>query len=472
MELCGGLGNAWDGKLAGEGADFSADGRKVGGVLIEMIFAASFDAEIEDAFHPAGDDFHFGEAETAGGHGGSAEPHAGGAEGAALVGGEGVGVQGEPDFVEGGFVGFAVDTEAIFDVDEDEVVVGATTLEGEAEGLEFGGEGFGVGDDLLGVGLEGGLEIFAEGHGFGGDDVFEGAALSAWENGAVDQCGEIFESVGDFVKWVADLAAGNDEAAAGTTEGFVGGGGHDVEAEVERIGVDAARNQAGDVGHVGHEHAIGDFGGNFGDAGEIGDFHEGGVTDEDDFGLMFAGEALELVVINVAFGGNAVADEAVDFGAAGDGGAVGEVAASGERHSEDGVTWLAPSKIDGFVGVGAGMGLDVGVVGVEELLGAFDGEGLDLVDVFVAAVVAFAWVAFAVFVGEDGAHGFQNLGGDVVFAGDEFEAVALADFFLVDECEHGVGWVGWCAGWGVGCCVGWRVSWHVSWHEYLLLVLL
>lgn len=249
---------------------------------------------------------------------------------------------------------------------------------------------------------------------------------------------------------ITDLAAGNDETAAGTTEGFMGGGGHDVEAEVERIGVDAARNQAGDVGHVGHEHAIGDFGGNFGDAGEIGDFHKGGVADEDDFGLMFAGETLELVVINVAFGGNAVADEVVDFGAAGDGGAVGEMAAGGEGHGEDGVTWLAPSEIDGFVGVGAGMGLDVGVVGMEELLGALNGEGFNLVHVFVAAVVALTGVAFAVFVGEDGAHGFQNVGGDVVFAGDEFEAVALADFFLMDEVKDRVGRTGVQDGLGCG----------------------
>ena len=241
---------------------------------------------------------------------------------------------------------------------------------------------------------------------------------------------------------IADLAAGNDEAAAGTTEGFVGGGGHDVEAEVERIGVDAACNQTGDVGHVGHQHTIGDFGGDFGDAGEIRDFHKGGVADQDDFGLMFAGETLKFVVVNVAFGGNAVADEVVDFGAAGDGGAVGEVAAGGEGHGEDGVARLAPSEINGFIGVGTGMGLDVGVVGMEELLGALNGEGFNLVHVFVATVVALAWVAFAVFVGEDGAHGFQNLGGDVVFAGDEFKAVALADFFLMDESEHGVGWFG------------------------------
>ena len=71
------------------------------------------------------------------------------------------------------------------------MVVGAATLEGETEVLKLGGEGFGVGDDLLGVGLEGRLEIFAEGHSLGGDDVFKRTALGARENGAVNQGGEI-----------------------------------------------------------------------------------------------------------------------------------------------------------------------------------------------------------------------------------------------------------------------------------------
>lgn len=256
--------------------------------------------------------------------------------------------------------------------------------------------------------------------------------------------------MGDFVERVADLAAGNNEAAAGTTESFMGGGGHDVETKIQRIGVDAACDQASDVGHISHQHTIWDFGGDFGDAGEIRDFHKGGVADQDDFGLMFAGETLKFVVVNVAFGGNAVADEVVDLCAAGDRGAVGEMAAGGEGHGEDGVARLAPSEINGFIGVGAGMGLDVGMVGMEELLGALNGEGLNLVHVFVAAVVALTRVAFAILVGEDGAHGFQNVGGDIVLAGDEFKAVALADFFLMDEIKDRVGRTGVHDGFGCG----------------------
>ena len=54
------------------------------------------------------------------------------------------------------------------------------------------------------------------------------------------------------------------------------------------------------------------------------------------------------------------------------------------------------------------MGLDVRVVGAEELFGAVDGELLGDVYVLAAAVVALAGVAFGVFISEDGAEGLED----------------------------------------------------------------
>ena len=69
--------------------------------------------------------------------------------------------------------------------------------------------------------------------------------------------------------------------------------------------------------------------------------------------------------------------------------------------------------------------------GSEELFGAVDGESFDFINKFAAAVVAFAGVAFGVFVGEDGAERFEDSRGDEVFGGDHFKAGLLAvEFFL------------------------------------------
>lgn len=342
------------------------------GFSVGPVSAGGFDANIGDLFHPSGDLLHFGGAEAAGGNSGRTEADAGRAEGSAFIVGEGIGVQGEADTVEGGFVEFAVEAEATADINEDEVVLGAVALEFEAEILKFGGESLSVFDDFLGVIMEFGLEIFLKSDGFCGDDMLEGTALGARKNGAVDESGDVFEGMVDFFQGVTDAAHGEDEATAGTTEGFMGGSSHDVKAVLERVRVDAAGDEAGDVGHVGHEETIRNRLGDFADTVEIGDFHEGGVADEDDFGLMFGGEALELVVVDVAIVGDAVADEIVNFCATSDGGAVSEMAAGGEGHGEDGVAGLTPGKIDGFVSISAGVWLDIGVVGSEKLFRALD----------------------------------------------------------------------------------------------------
>lgn len=88
--------------------------------------------------------------------------------------------------------------------------------------------------------------------------------------------------------------------------------------------------------------------------------------------------------------------------------AVGEMAAVFEAHGEDFVAGLEGGEVDGEVGLAAGVRLDVSVVGAEEFASAVDGELFNFVDVLTAAVVAFSWVAFSVFVGKDAACSFED----------------------------------------------------------------
>jgi hypothetical protein len=106
---------------------------------------------------------------------------------------------------------------------------------------------------------------------------------------------------------------------------------------------------------------------------------------------------------------------------------VGEVAAVGEVHAQDGVARLEGGHEDRHVGLGPRVRLDVGVVGAEELLQARQGEALHHVGVLAPAVVAPPRVAFRVLVGEDGAHGLEHGFGHEVLRGDELELMPLAE---------------------------------------------
>ena len=121
-------------------------------------------------------------------------------------------------------------------------------------------------------------------------------------------------------------------------------------------------------------------------------------------------------------------------------GAVGEMAAGGEAHPQNGIAWLYQGQKNGLIRLGAGMRLHVGELAVEELLGAVDGELLRDIDVDAAAVVALTGIALGILVRQHAALGFHDSGGDDVFAGDQLDAVLLAHQLVADGGgEFGIG---------------------------------
>ena len=109
---------------------------------------------------------------------------------------------------------------------------------------------------------------------------------------------------------------------------------------------------------------------------------------------------------------------------------MGEVAAVGEIEAQDAVAGREERHVGGGVGLRAGVRLDVDVFGAEELFGAVAGQVFDDVGVLAAAVVALSGVALCVFVGENGACGFEDRAADEVFGCDHLEAFVLALYFV------------------------------------------
>ncbi|MDT4775841.1 hypothetical protein FQZ97_79810 [compost metagenome] len=168
---------------------------------------------------------------------------------------------------------------------------------------------------------------------------------------------------------------------------------------------------------------------------------------------MLQRQALHFVVVDQPGGGvQAVLHGVVQLARGRHLGAVGQVAAVGQAHAEDGVAGVQQGQVDGAVGLGAGVRLDVGVVGAEQLLGAVDGQLLDLVDELATTVVALARIAFGVLVGQAAALGLHHPLAGVVLRGDQFDMVFLpcilgvhrrqqfvvVAFDLVVLAEHGV----------------------------------
>ena len=117
---------------------------------------------------------------------------------------------------------------------------------------------------------------------------------------------------------------------------------------------------------------------------------------------------------------------------------MGEVAAVGQRQSHQLVPRSQEGVVGGGVGLRAGVGLHVGVLGPEQLARPVDGELLRDVHEFASAVVAPAGKALGVLVGEDAALAVEHGLGDEVLRGDHLQRALLA-FELVAQHARDLG---------------------------------
>ena len=302
----------------------------------------------------------------------------------------------------------------------------------------------GVGDHLLLVAHKFRARRLLEAHRLGGDDMHQGAALAAGENRRV-------EFLLQFL-----VGPGQDKAAAGAAQGFVGSGGHHVRKR-DGVGVDPGGHQACHVGHIDHQVGA-DPVGNRAEAGPVHHPRVGGKTGDDQLRLVLQGQGFHLLVVHLTGDAvQAVLDRVIDPAGKIDAGAVGEVTAIRQAHTQNGIAGGTQGQEDRRVRLGAGMGLHIGIGGAEQCLGPLNGEGLGLVHVFTAAVIALAGIALSVFIGQRGALGRQHARAGVVFRGNQLDMLLLAtllfrdgrEYLVVESLdahvfvEHGVPLAGW-----------------------------
>ena len=215
----------------------------------------------------------------------------------------------------------------------------------------------------------------------------------------------------------------------------MGGGGDDVSIR-DGAFVDAGGDQTGDVGHVHHQHrthAVGDLPELF----KVDGPGIGGSAGNDHFGpALLSGLIDRLIIELLGVLVQGIGDDMIQLAGKVDGGAMGQVAAVGKIHAHDRVARLDRGEIGRQVGVGAGVGLDVGVVGAKQPAGPAAGQLLGLVHAGAAAVIPFAGITLGIFVGQAGAHGGHHSRTDDVFGSDQLHILLLAGKLLADGPGH------------------------------------
>lgn len=185
------------------------------------------------------------------------------------------------------------------EVDEDHVAISAVRDELLALGVEGGLEGLGVGNNLLLVSLEVGSSSLLQGNSKSSDGVVVRATLVTGEDGEVDGVLEVVESLlASLGVNGADTLAEEDHSTTGTTERLVGGGGDNI-GVLEGGGDDLGGNETRDVSHIDNEVGT-DRVGNLAHALVVDETAVGGGTGNEDLGAVEDGVLLESVVVNDA----------------------------------------------------------------------------------------------------------------------------------------------------------------------------
>lgn len=197
--------------------------------------------------------------------------------------------------------------------------------------------------------------------------------------------------------------------------------------------VQSGRDEPGEVRHVHHEvgaHLVG----NASECGEVEAAGVGRPAGDDQLGPVLAREPLDLVHVDAQVGlAYVVRHDVVELAGEVDAHAVGQMTAVRQVEAEDRFARAEEGEHRGGVGLGTRVRLHVRGLGAEQVLDPVDGQLLDDVDVFTAAVVAAPRVALGVLVGEHRALGLHDGGRGEVLRGDHFQRRLLAVQLGVDR---------------------------------------
>ena len=200
--------------------------------------------------------------------------------------------------------------------------------------------------------------------------------------------------------------------------------------------MDPGGHQAGDMGHI--HHQIGTHGvGHFPELGEVNDAGIGAGTGNDELGLAFLCHGEKLIIVDalrlvVETVGDDVKVLAGDVHRA----AVAEMAAVSQVHAQNRVAGLDQGEEGRQIGIGTGVGLNVGVLAAKELAGPFPGDLLRDIHGVAAAVVPLAGIALGVLVGQAGAHGQHDSFADDILGRDQLNIAPLPGKFLLNGGTH------------------------------------
>ena len=118
---------------------------------------------------------------------------------------------------------------------------------------------------------------------------------------------------------------------------------------------------------------------------------------------------------------------------------MGQMSAVIQVHAHDRITRFQYGKLHCHIRLCSGMGLYIGIITAEQLLGTLDCQIFDDIHALTSAVISLAGITFRIFIGQGTAHSRHDCLAYPVFGSDQFNMTVLT-ILLVDNglCHLGI----------------------------------
>ena len=208
----------------------------------------------------------------------------------------------------------------------------------------------------------------------------------------------------------------------------------------ERRRMRAACNEPREMSHIDKKNGT-DGIGNCPEPGKIPEARIGRATRDDQFGLVFQRNALDLVHVDaLGLPRDTIAHRFEPLARHVDRRPVGQMAAGSQIETHERIARLQQGEENGLIGLTARIGLHIGKFAPEQASHARNRQLFGDIDELAAAIIPPARVALGIFVGHHRALCFQHSARDNVLGGDQLDLVALTTEFVFDGAgDLGIG---------------------------------
>ena len=262
-------------------------------------------------------------------------------------------------------------------------------------------------------------ERFLEADSLGRDHMHQRASLNAGEDRLIK------------VELIRSLLVAQDQAAAGSSQGLMGSGGHHIRIGDWR-GMQPCRHKAGNMGHIHHQHCA-NLIRNLTELLKINGAGIRGSACDDHLRLRLQRDLTQLIIIDETIIIHAIGHNMKILPGHIHRTPVCQMPTVIQIHTHNGITWLTDRELHRHIRLCPGMGLHIGVITPKKLFRPVDRQILHNIHTLTAAIIPLPGIPFRILIRKRASHRCHHSLAHPVLGSDQLNVAVLPCLLVHDR---------------------------------------